>query len=264
MALRAPQAPGAAAGLAAALACLIACGCGKGGHVDSTATSATVHAAAPPASAGTLTAQRAKAFADAVNLQSADLPGFRASHTSRRSEGPAERKLQDGLAECIGARTPSARQQGGASLPERNSPEFSRRVSLITFTTSSSISFSRSPQAAASELATLRSPHTRACLQRYLLALLQTRHLGGVTFGRVKIAQGIPPALGTAGGFGWRVTAHAALNGISVPIYLDVLGFIYRTAEVRLQSTGLVAPFPGSAQEHLYRELIARAKSQKL
>ncbi len=75
-----------------------------------------------------------------------------------------------------------------------------------------------------------------------------------MTFGHVKIAQGIPPALGTSGGFGWRVTAHAALNGISVPIYLDVLGFIYGTAEVRLQSTGLVAPFPGSAQEHLYRD----------
>ena len=134
---------------------------------------------------------------------------------------------------------------------------------MITFTTSSSISFSRSAKAAASELATLRSPRTRGCLQRYVQALLRSRHLGGVTFKHITIAQGKPPALGTSGGFGWRVTAYAALKGISVPVYLDVLGFIYGTAEVRLLSTGLVSPFPAGAQERLYRTLVTRAKAQQ-
>ena len=48
-----------------------------------------------------------------------------------------------------------------------------------------------------------------------------------------------------------------------MPVYLDVLGFIYGTAEVRLLSTGLVSPFPAGAQERLYRELVTRARAQQ-
>jgi hypothetical protein len=253
-----------ATGGALLAACSLLAACGKGGHVVSTATSATIRASTPPTTGEKLTAARAKAFAGAVNLTTTDVPGFKASRSSSHAEAPDERRLQRGLTACIGARTPATREQGSSPLPESHSPEFARRVSVITFTTSSSISFSRSTQAAASELATLRSARTRACLQHYVQALLKSRHLGGVTFKRVTIARGTPPAPGTSGGFGWRVTAYAALKGISVPVYLDVLGFVYGTAEVRLLSTGLVAPFPAGAQERLYRSLVERARAHKL
>jgi hypothetical protein len=264
LALRAPLTRGAATSLAVGAACLAAWGCGKGARSTTTTAASTARTSKAQPQTGSPTAAQEAAFASAVNLTAADVPGFKASPSSQHAETSDERRLQRDLAACIGAHAPAAGESAGPSPSERHSPEFTRRVSLITFTTSSSISFSSSAQSAARELATLRSRRTRACLQRYVQALLRSRHLGGVTFRHVTITQGTPPAPGTSGGFGWRVTAHASLKGISVPVYLDVLGFVYRTAEVRLLSTGLIAPFPSHAQEHLYRTLIARARAQSL
>jgi hypothetical protein len=80
----------------------------------------------------------------------------------------------------------------------------------------------------------------------------------------VSIQSGIPPAPGTSGGFGWRVTATFTVHDIHVPIYLDFLGFVAGPAEVTLLSSGLLRPFPAEIQQRLYARLLARAKEHAL
>jgi hypothetical protein len=80
----------------------------------------------------------------------------------------------------------------------------------------------------------------------------------------VTIQSGTPPAPGTSGGFGWRVTASFEVRGIKLPIYLDFLGFVEGPSEVTLLSSGLLRPFPAAVQQHLFALLLARAKAHRL
>jgi hypothetical protein len=126
------------------------------------------------------------------------------------------------------------------------------------------VSFFRSPAQAGSEVALLRSSHTAGCLRSYLDARYRGRKLGTVVIGHITVQQGTPPAPGTSGGFAWQIKAPLLLRGLSVPFYLDMLGFVYRQSEVRLVSSSVIAPFPASGQEDLYRLLLTRATSQHL
>jgi hypothetical protein len=126
------------------------------------------------------------------------------------------------------------------------------------------VSFLRSEANVPAELSALRSAHTRDCLSSYLQSLLAGRHFGGARVARVSIVQGTPPAPGSSGGFGWRITAVARTARLSVPFYLDILGFVYRRAEVTLLSSGAVIPFPAAIEESLYKLLLSRATSQTL
>jgi hypothetical protein len=48
-------------------------------------------------------------------------------------------------------------------------------------------------------------------------------------------------APGTTGSFAWRIELRFTLHGIQVPLYLDILGFVYGQAQVSLFSTGQTA-----------------------
>ena len=113
-------------------------------------------------------------------------------------------------------------------------------------------------------LAALRSAHVRGCFTRYLNQLFRSEKFGGANVGPVTIQSGTPPAPGTSGGFGWRVTATFTVHGIKVPIYLDFLGFVDGPAEVTLLSSGLLRPFPATVQQKLFTTLLSRAKEHRL
>ena len=249
--------------LAALAAVVLAAGCGKGGHVVSTTSTAgrastgTSTAPASPSEGRPLTAAQAGAFARAVNLTSEDVPGFTSSSKERHAETPAEEALQRRLQRCAGG--------GGTSgQPTRSSQDFTRRGNVLAQTVSSAVSFAPTAAQAAADLKLLRSAHTRQCLASYLDLLFKSKRFGGAAIRRVAIAQGTPPAPGTAGGFAWRVTAAIAVRGVSVPFYLDILGFVYGPAEVTLQSTGVLVPFPAGAQEQLFSLLLQRARAHPL
>ena len=113
-------------------------------------------------------------------------------------------------------------------------------------------------------LGAIRSAHVRGCFSRYLEQAFRAEHVGGATVGAVTIQAGTPPAPGTSGGFGWRVTARFAVRGITVPLYLDILGFVDGPSEVTLLSSSVLRPFPAEAQQHLFALLLARAKEHPL
>ena len=261
------QVPRAAAGATALLCAALLSSCGKTNPTLAPSTSAT--AASPGASStGTspapsgerpLTQAQADAYGRAVNLRASDVPGFVPSSRAAAGSGAGEKQLEEQLARCAGGL--------GSSTPrpsEVGSPQFRRRGGLLADSVSSTVSFLRTAADGERELKLLRSDHLRSCLNRFLEGLLRGKQFGGATLGQVSIVQGTPPAPGTTGGFGWRVTAVFMIRNLRVPFYLDTLGFIDGQAQVTLQSSGVAVPFPAGAEEHLFTLLLQRAKSHRL
>jgi hypothetical protein len=240
-----------AAVLALAAACggLVSCGGARSSGVGRTGTASTVQS--PP-----LTRPRAVAFVHAVNLRSGDVPGFTSSG-KREHRTAAEKSQQRTLLRCMGA------TGGVGSLAEASSPNFERARGLLKDAVSSSVSVQRTSTASGAELAQLRSGHTRGCLQSYLDGLFTGPTFRAGHVGHVSIKTGVPPALGTAGSFAWRITVPFNVRSIRLPFYLDILGFIDGSAQVMLFSSGFPLPFPAAAQEHLFALLVARAKAHQ-
>src|SRR5271166_2254125 len=260
----------------AALLLLLAAGllpaaCGKSDRTSTVAASP----AAPPGGAqsegaGTpqpgarpWTRAQAQAFARAVNLTAADVPGFTVVPPSRLGATPAERRLQAETARCLGGSGTVTGAGSSAGLAEVSSPHFQREAGARSASVSSEVNVSRTSALASRELAEIRSARTRACLTRYMEQVLGRRAGGGVS-SAVSVVGGNPPAAGTTGGFGWRITVALAVRGARIPVYLDILGFVYGPAEVSMFSSGLPEPFPAAAEEHLYSLLLKRATAQKL
>jgi hypothetical protein len=221
---------------------------------------------APPA-AKSPSRERALAFAQAVNLTAEDVPGFTAK-AKQSSDSAREKKLGRELAQCTGATVLSSGEGNfpgeGKSVADESSKDFELKHGVIDFSVSSGVSVQSSAAGARKGLQAIRSAHVRKCFSHYLQLLFAGQHVQGATPGPVSIQTGIPPAPGTSGGFGWRITASFTIRGIKVPLYLDFLGFVDGPAEVTLLSSGLIRPFPAEVQQHLFATLLARAKAHKL
>ena len=257
-------------------ACALLSACGKGSYTTAASTTpnasahgagaahgpGTTHGAAP--SGGEPTRAQALAFARAVNLTAADVPGFTPS-AKPEHESPTERRLQQQLRGCgVGAAGGSAMQHTQPTLVEASSPDFELHRGVLALSVSSEVSVSHTPAEAAAVLSAIRDPRVRACFAHYLSSLLKSERHPGASVVGVSIASGTPPAPGTTGGFGWRVTATFAIRGIHISLYFDILGFVYGPSQVTLESSGTVRPFPAAAQEQLYEQLLTRARSHSL
>jgi hypothetical protein len=235
--------------------------CGKGGETTSgTQASAAATSTAPTGAAPTgaaVTRQQALAFAHAVNLTPADVPGFTAT-TKHDANSSGEKRLEREMLQCAGiARTEK-------SIAEQGSKNFQLKHDILDFGVSSEVGVQASAAQASQGLAAIRSAHVRDCFSRYISRLFKGQKFGGATVGPVSIQSGTPPAPGTSGGFGWRVTATFMVHGVRVPIYLDFLGFVDGPAEVTLLSSGLLRPFPAEVQQRLFSLLLKRAKEHRL
>jgi hypothetical protein len=221
--------------------------CGAGAHV-ATHTSPTFKAPA---------AQRALAFARAVNLTTADVPGFTPS-AKHQHDSPREKALERQMLRCAGAAGPAK------AIAEEGSKDFELKHAILDFSVSSEVSVQPDTARAGKGLSAIRGTRARGCFSRYLEQSFSAQRIKGATLGPVSIQSGTPPAPGTSGSFGWRVTATFVLRGVSVPIYLDFLGFTVGRCEVTLLSTGLLRPFPAAVQQQLFTTLLSRAKAHRL
>jgi hypothetical protein len=246
--------------LALVLAGALIAGCGKG-SVGSSGSVATVtvpggssSSKAPPPAGQAPSKSHALAFAHAVNLTPADVPGFAATE-KQDSSSSSEKRLERQMLSCSGI--------GGSSkaVAEEGSKDFKLKRQIIDFSVSSEVAVQSSASQAQKGLAAIRSAHVRGCFTRYLQQIFKTEKTTGATPGSVTIQSGTPPAPGMNGSFGWRVTATFLVHGIKVPIYLDFLGFVDGPSEVTLLSSGLLRPFPATVQQHLFALLLARARS---
>jgi hypothetical protein len=238
---------------------LASCG-GHGAYNGANRATSTGSPAGPTSSK--LTGAQALAFAHAVNLRAADVPGFGRS-AEHQHETASEKRLAREMLRCIGA----ARSRPG--LAEVSSTGFEHKGLASVLTVSSNVNVAQTPAIATKELSELRSGHTRACVARYFGQVLSGQQFHGGTVSPVSIQHGDPPAAGTTGSFGWRITAavtvplpHGSIHRIRLPFYIDILGFVYGRAQVALFSFGTPLPFPASAEQRLFTLLLSRAQAR--
>jgi hypothetical protein len=206
--------------------------------------------------AGRLTTKaQAVAFAHAVNLTAADVPGFKIS-LSHAHETAAEKRLEHEMLRCVGA------LGSNHGIVEMSSGEYERETSAVDESVQSEVSVARTPALAARELAAIRgaASHVRACLSHYLNLLFKSRRYDGATVSPVSITQGTPPAPGATGSFAWRIATTITLRRVAVPVHINILGFVDGPAEVSLFTAGVPQPFPPATEERLFSLLLARAK----
>jgi hypothetical protein len=238
------------------LSCGLLSSCGKGGLATSSDHAAS--AVNAPARSSAPSRQRALAFASAVNLTAADVPGFTPSARHQQGNSASERRLEKQMLRCAGV-VGSAR-----GVAEQGSKSFQLKHAILDLSVSSEVSVQSSAAEASRSLAAIRSAHVRDCFSHYLGAIFKGKRVKGATLRNVTIQSGTPPAPGTSGSFGWRVTASFSVHGIEIPIYLDFLGFVDGPSEVTLLSSGLLRPFPATVQQHLFALLLSRAKAHRL
>lgn len=253
--------------------------CGSSSHSTAATVGHTTAGARTPPATGTTTGvvrpptkAQAIAFARAVNLTAADVPGFRATSTHEHEhehETAAEKRLEHELLRCTGGVLNSRN-----GLAEVSSKDFKLEHDGLGFSVSSQVAVAQTSALAAKELAAIHGVHVRGCLPHYLNLLLKDQLLKefkeqklpqtAVGPTSISILQGTPPAPGAAGSFGWRITATITVRNIRLPIYIYILGFVYGPAEVSLVSYGTLKPFPAAGQEHLYWLLLKRAKAHSV
>jgi len=251
--------------LALVLSCALLSACGKSDYASTASHSSAAAASTTQGATRSVppTRERALAFARAVNLTAADVPGFTVTPRQRASSA-GERHLEQELRSCTGSQAAGGSRTTTTTVAETGSPDFELHRGILDLTVSSEVSVSLSDAQAAATLSAIRSARVRACVSHYLGQLLKSQHYAGASVTSVSIASGTPPAPGTTGGFGWRVTATLAVRGLHVAFYLDILGFVDGPAQVTLSSSGALRPFPASVQEELFAKLLTRARAHGL
>ncbi len=199
------------------------------------------------------TKARATAFARAVNLTAADVPGFKVSSTHEH-ETAAEKRLEHEMLRCVGA------LGSNDAIAEMSSEEFERATNTLDESVQSSVSVARTPTRAAMELTAIRAPHVRVCLSHYLDLLFKSHKYHGATVSPVSISQGTPSASGATGSFSWSIATAITLRSVKVPLHIEILGFVAGPAEVSLFTAGVPLPFSAATEGRLFSLLLARAK----
>lgn len=243
-------------------ACAVLASCGGSTHSKGTSSGVSGRGAASSTGAVRSSARgsesaskrQAVAFARAVNLTSADLPGFNVSSKPKHVSA-ADRQLEHQLLHCV--RGASLR----SPLVEVGSREYERGGGVVHQSVESEVTVARSGTEAISELKAVRGPRTKACMSRFLHRLFEGDAYRGTKIGPISISSGTPPAAGTSGSFAWRIRVTITARGVRIPLYLDVLAFLYNRAEVSLDTVAVPEPFPARGEEELFTLLLDRARS---
>jgi hypothetical protein len=242
------------------VAATLLAGCGKTSLHDSTNTSRSGSTTAPGSAPATPAGAKARAtvYAHLVNLRVGDVPGFTPSAKKQpKHETATEKSLEEKLRRCTGASTLN-------EVADVGSKEFKRSAGPFSQSVSSNVTVAQTPAEAARELKAIHARGVRKCLSQYVEAVLKNQDLGHVTVAPVSIAEGSPPAPGTTGSFGWRITSGLEVHAIKIPFYMDILGFVDGPAEVTLVSFGIPRPLPAETEEQLFTLLVQRAAAHAI
>jgi hypothetical protein len=206
------------------------------------------------AGAGVLSRERASAFARAVNLVAADVPGFTGS---RPHTAPGESRVRSMLARCEGR--PDLRRalvRAGSADFTLTGPDGSEEQRV-----SSSVLVLPSSRVASRDLAALRSKRAQRCQVRAAKQMFQAM---GLHFGRPSLALRPQPAPGAGGSFAESVTGSFAGGGTTIVYYIDTFGFRLGPAEVGLTIVAIGKPDPAADEQRLFALLLDRAKANQL
>jgi hypothetical protein len=260
------------------LAALAAAGCGKSDLASTSSSSTPVatvaKAPANPSAPGTkppsarapkvpgsppvavplaLTAARAAAFARAVELTSADVPG---AHEAPASKVPSARERE--AARCGGQATPTL---GGA-----RSAELQRGRGLERETISSSVSVLHDAHGVERDLAYAATTAGLKCYYGVLTRSLQSEADPNIKLLGVKVEPLQVSVAGAGRAEGIRVLARVGVPGANavVGLFVDAVTLPYGPAEIDLFGTSFVQPVPARTEQELLALLHRRALAQKL
>jgi hypothetical protein len=232
--------------------------CGQGSSTVTNPTSSS-SASTTPAGNGTLrTKAQAVAFAEAVNLRPADVPGFRPA-PSEQPRGTGEQRLERAMLECVGLLS------GHDELAQVDSREFEQATVTGQLGVSSSVAVARTPAIAARGLTPTHnpqdSPRARACLAHSLSRDVERNPKGGPNILSLSASPERALAPGTGGGVVLRTVADVTLGSRPVPLSLDFYGFVCGQTQIGLFTTSLPGSFPSKSRQQLLSLLLARAKA---
>ncbi len=257
--------------LLAAGACALPCACGGGQeHATSTAgraaqgvsrvtVSASGSAAETPAATGTPSRAQALAFAHAVNLSAGDIPEASVEKKRTATADASERREGGACERLVGWGHPH-------TITEASSPKLRRGQELEVEQITSSVAILSDERAVARQFALLASPTLRKCAARALTRNLDDKSIANARWGRVSVSKLPVQAAGTSATLGIRIVASLDLtfSEVSVPIYVDVLGFSVGRAEVAMTAMSATQPVPATTEQELLSLLLARAKAHPL
>jgi hypothetical protein len=199
---------------------------------------------------------QALAFARAVNLTAADVPEGRVSKKERGSASGDRRESEH----CVGALLNQHK------LADVGSPRFLRGHELETEWIGSDVTVATSVGVADHLLATLQRPDVRHCLAHVWTLGLGRTAIRDAYWGPVAVYALPVQAPGSNGNIGLRIamTVKFPANDVTLPAYVDVLGFAWGPAEIALIATSLTQPVPAGVENQLLSTLVARARSHTL
>jgi hypothetical protein len=269
------------AAIPTALLCLIA-GCGSSETTGQPSIPAPRRARATssadtarigsPAVRGLSAHNQFAAYASAVNLRAADLPGFTAAanHSNKHSKSEPE------LEHCVNAKE-------AKPLFKAKSDKLKSGGGLHTASVSSSVQIMPSIAVVRTELAKIRSAlgdsADRSCLIRLVNTAFAKQdrviHVGSgtvhVVISNTKLA---PMQLGsvasTDGTFGFSLSVNVTytvfvrgrrISVMPIPLVIDALGFASARAEVTLDTITFGREFPPELESRLFMLLVSRASA---
>jgi hypothetical protein len=199
------------------------------------------------------TRARANAFAAAVNLTAADVPGFT---PSPQRETAADRQNVAQLASCAGAVDPSRR------IVDVRSDDFSRGSGLQVQQVNSSVDVLPSATLAKQDFTRFTAASARGCIATYAAHALATATAttsSSVKFGTPSI-RALTPLGGTGtNSFGYRFVIPLRAAGATINVYIDLLFHRAGPAEVAFNDSAIGTPFPPADQQRLFSLLVTRA-----
>jgi hypothetical protein len=240
-----------------ALVAMVSAVAGCGGSTSAPATSATATATA---TSEPITKAQATAYAHAVNLRAADLPGM--SIAAPEGEHPASGRL-DQVERCAGNVNPDlvVANIHSASFTGTTEPEHEQIRSVVEVM----------PNAAIAEQnnAANRSQRALACAKRFFPLELGSQNGGRVHYGAVTVSRLTSPLAGVPGSLGYRVAVNIlgvpkAIEATQPRLYVDAFAFLSGPAEVALVTTAFPQPVSEETESRLLLLLHSRAEASKL
>jgi hypothetical protein len=200
---------------------------------------------------------QALGFARAVNLGASDIPGASIAARTVTAIDARERREYRACERSV---------DHGSALAELSSAKLERGDELETEQISSGVTVLADEHEVAREFAALRAPALRECLARALTRNFAEKAVRSARWGRFTVTRLPVQAPGASATVGIRVTAmlNFPFSEISVPIYVDMVGFAVGPAEVGLSAASVTQPVPAGTEQELLALLLARAKAHPL
>lgn len=201
-----------------------------------------------------ITKAGARAYAQAVNLRAADVPGM--SATAPEEERVAPQPLDNHFARCVGRVVPDQ------LLVSIRSAAFRGHVPDKFEQVNSQVEVMPTTRLAAQHNAAYRTSRGLACISRVLAPALAGA--GAAEAGYPNVSRLSTPLPGIRGSFGIRIATHISATAGQVPVYIDVFAFLSGPAEVSLLASGAPRPVPAAVEHRLLSLLHRRALARGL